>query len=84
MAIVAGTFAFTSCSKDDDAAGEKSACTTCSMSLMGVEMSTKYCDNGDGTYTMSMEGEEMTQDLPEGMSFDEYIKTVESSGMSCS
>lgn len=83
MAVLAGTFAFTSCSKDDDAAGDKSACQTCSMSLMGQEISSKYCDNGDGTYTQTTDGQEATGELPEGMSFNEFIKTMEKSGMSC-
>ena len=83
MAVVAGTFAFTSCSKDDDGGDSKSDCITCSMSMEGMEISNKYCDNGDGTYTQTSDGVEHTFDIPGGVTFDDLIAAQEALGMSC-
>lgn len=46
---LAGTVAFTSCSKDDD----DNKCESCSVEDSKVEI----CDNGDGTYSFTIGGE---------------------------
>lgn len=47
---LAATVAFTSCSKDDD----DNKCESCSANDTKVEI----CENGDGTYTLTVGGEE--------------------------
>jgi len=83
MAFAAGLFAFTSCSSDDDG-GSSSDCQTCTQSLAGVDSVIEYCDNGDGTFTqIDDDGTEVTQDLPEGVSFSDLINLREQAGADC-
>ena len=56
---MAGTVAFTSCSKDDD----DNKCESCSVDESRVEI----CDNGDGTYTLSIGEEQSTIEDLEGL-----------------
>jgi len=80
MACAAGLFAFTSCSSDDDNDGS-SNCQTCTVTFEGSTNTTTYCDNEDGTYTITLEdGTETTQDIPEDVSFDEFIASQEQLG----
>ena len=79
LALTIGLFAFTSCSDDDDG-GSSSSCKTCTIEIMGIENVSEYCDNGDGTMTVTSEGQETTIELEEGMSFDDYIAGQEQLG----
>lgn len=82
MAFAAGLFAFTStsCSSDDD--GDSSSdCQTCTISFEGIESVMEYCDNGDGTITATDEdGTEVTEELPEGLSYSDFINAQEQLG----
>ncbi|MDT0294706.1 hypothetical protein ACFQ3R_03910 [Mesonia ostreae] len=74
MALTAGLFAFTSCSSDDDGESASSACKTCTLEAGGLSMETKYCDNGDGSYTQTDENAtETTVDLPDGTTYSQFI-----------
>ncbi|SHG57378.1 hypothetical protein [Flagellimonas flava] len=68
------TVLFTGCSKDDDNGG--GSCRVCSIELLGVNTSTEYCDNGDGTLTATTDGQEETVDL-DGVSFDTFINQLD-------
>ncbi|NRR91424.1 hypothetical protein HSX10_07595 [Winogradskyella undariae] len=84
FAVIAA-IGFTSCSSDDDSSdgGSDSACQTCDLEIFGFATSTEYCDNGDGTYTYTTEGQSVTEDLPEGTSFDDIISAYEAAGATC-
>lgn len=77
-AAIMGLLFTASCNKDDDGGGKN--CETCKISMSGSTISTEYCDNGNGTMQMTVNGQTETVDL-EGMSFDEYIKALRASGM---
>lgn len=77
-AAILGLIFTTSCSKDDDGGGK--VCETCNMSLMGTSITTEYCDNGDGTMDVTVNGETETVNL-EGVSFNDYIDTMRQTGM---
>lgn len=87
LALAIGLFAFTSCSDDDDGGGGNSDCVICSMSMEGGSIDTEYCDNGDGTMTVTLRsgGQEVSQeqDIPEGVTFDDYINGQEQAGADC-
>ncbi|MDT0294707.1 hypothetical protein ACFQ3R_03905 [Mesonia ostreae] len=82
MALATGLFAFTSCSNDDDGGDKTGAdCQTCTTSFEGVESQADYCDNGNGTYTViESNGQETTQDIPDGTNFDNIIADLELTG----
>ncbi len=68
LMAIAATVSFVSCSSDDDSSG--SNCNTCG--------SIKTCDNGDSTYSITVEGETTTlkeADL-NGLGFDNYVKLL--------
>jgi len=89
MAFAAGLFAFTStsCSSDDDGGGSSSDCITCSMDFEGNEFETEYCDNGDGTATVTVtsggQSVSQEQDIPEDFTFEDYVDSQEQSGADC-
>ncbi len=88
LTLAIGLFAFTSCSSDDDGGdGGNSDCVVCSMSMEGNSIDTEYCDNGDGTMTVTVRsgGQEVSQDqdIPEGTTFDEIISEMEQNGENC-
>ncbi|WBX73985.1 hypothetical protein PG913_01705 [Tenacibaculum pacificus] len=74
--------AFVSCSDDDNNAEESvNSCKECEM--MG-SITTKYCDNGDGTITVTVLGQETSiSRLPEGTTFDKYIESMDTAGVTC-
>lgn len=80
-AAVLGLLTFTSCGSDDDS-NDGPVCETCEFDVLGIELVTEYCDNGDGTVTVIFEGVEETQDL-EGTTFEEFISAIELSGGTC-
>lgn len=80
MAFATVFFAFTSCSSDDDG-NTSSSCEICTVTFEGSTSTTTYCDNEDGTYTITLEdGTETTQDIPGDVSFDEFIASQEQLG----
>lgn len=79
IAII-GILVFGSCSSDDDNDGP--VCENCALEVLGVEIVTEYCDNGDGTVTATFEEQEITQSL-EGLTFEEFINTLEQAGAAC-
>ncbi|MGB3607806.1 hypothetical protein [Psychroserpens sp.] len=83
VAIAALSFSVSSCSSDDDGGGSDSDCETCSFDLLGTLVESEYCDNGDGTITVTTEGQSQTEDLPTGTSFDEFIAQLETLGFDC-
>jgi hypothetical protein len=76
-------FVATSCSSDDDGGEAGNECQTCVVSALGIDLTTEYCDNGDGTIDATIEGQTTTIDLPEGQSYSQYISAIESAGGTC-
>lgn len=82
VAVVAA-ISFSACSSDDDnGGGDDDECRTCSIEAGGFEISSEYCDNGDGTMTVTTEGVEQTVDLEE-TSFSNFISALETGGATC-
>lgn len=81
MVTVVSGLVFTACSSDDDSS-DGPVCETCELDVLGIELTTEYCDNGDGTVTVIFEGVEETQDLG-GVTFDEFISAIEQAGGTC-
>ncbi|MGB5386856.1 MAG: hypothetical protein WBN20_08740 [Eudoraea sp.] len=82
IAILAiGVLGFTACGNDDNDEIIDS-CETCSLMIMDQEVVSEYCDNGDGTVTITTAGVEQTEDL-EGVTFDQFIAAFELLGASC-
>ncbi len=61
------------CSSDDN---KGLACYDCSLELLGTVIESEYCDNGDGTIEVTINGETETVDL-EGTSYDDFISQVQ-------
>ena len=76
FAAVLAAVTVTSCKSDDNGGGDD-GCTTCSFD--GEEESVEFCNNGDGTYTI--DGQE--QDIPNGTSFNQIITAFELLGADC-
>lgn len=73
MALLIGVLAFNSCSSDDDGKDESSSdCRTCEVFTITQE----YCDNGDGTVTITTNGQEEKEDL-DGATFAQFILGIE-------
>lgn len=82
IAILAiGVLGFTACGNDDNDEIIDN-CETCSLMVMDQEVVSEYCDNGDGTVTITTAGVEQTEDL-EGVTFDQFIAAFELLGASC-
>ncbi|WP_297798252.1 hypothetical protein [uncultured Eudoraea sp.] len=76
IAILAiGVFGFAACGSDDNDEGVDN-CQTCSLSILDQEVVSEYCDNGDGTVTVTTAGVEQTEDL-DGATFDQFITALE-------
>lgn len=72
-ALLIGVLAFNSCSSSDDSKEESSSdCRTCEVFTLTQE----YCDNGDGTVTITTNGQEETEDL-DGATFAQFILGIE-------
>ncbi len=79
FAVIAA-IGFTSCSSDDDNGGDDDGgCQTCDIFTIATEL----CDNGDGTYTTTVAGQEVTEDIPEGTTFADIIAGFEAGGATC-
>jgi len=76
IAILAiGVFGFAACGNDDNDEVIDN-CETCSLSILDQEVVSEYCDNGDGTVTVTTAGVEQTEDL-DGATFDQFITALE-------
>ncbi|MDO6675385.1 hypothetical protein Q4517_07455 [Tenacibaculum sp. 1_MG-2023] len=70
-----------SCSDNDE---NNTTCRKCVFERFDQTLNTEYCDNGDGTITMTVEGgQTVTDEIPEGSSFEEVMKAVEANGSTC-
>ncbi len=74
LAVIAA-ISFTACS-DDDGDSAQNTCQTCDLELFDIVISSQYCDNGDGTMTVTTEGQEEVVSL-EGQSFSAFITDFE-------
>ncbi|MGB5359256.1 MAG: hypothetical protein WBN27_04860 [Eudoraea sp.] len=82
IAILAiGVLGFTACGNDDNDEIIDN-CETCSLMIMDQEVTSEYCDNGDGTVTITTAGVEQTEDLGDA-TFDQFIAAFELLGASC-
>ena len=82
MAI--GVLVFLACSNDDDN-NVQQECQICSIEFdeeLGEGATIEFCDNGDGTVTITVDGEEETESL-DGASFNEFILALELFGADC-
>ena len=82
--LAIGVLVFLACGNDDDDDNEaQQDCRICSFGLIvGEEVTAEYCDNGDGTITITANGEETTETL-DGASFSEFINAFELLGATC-
>ncbi len=69
LALFALALGFTSCGSDDDLPAN---CRECNILSIDVTI----CDNGDGTITTTGAGQSETTDIPDGVTFDEYVDTL--------
>lgn len=69
-----------SCKKDDD--GDDRTCNTCQLEILGTATITEICDNGDGTISVTQDGQTQTTDL-NGVTYAQYIAAFEQAGGSC-
>ncbi|MGB5459227.1 MAG: hypothetical protein WBM91_11340 [Eudoraea sp.] len=82
IAILAiGVLAFTACGSDDNGDAIDN-CETCSLTILEQVVVSEYCDNGDGTVTVTTEGVEQTEELGDA-TFDQFIAAFELLGASC-
>lgn len=72
--------AFTSCKKDDD--GDDRTCQTCELDILGTPFASEYCDNGDGSISITTEGETQTTSL-NGSTYAQFIAALKQSGATC-
>jgi hypothetical protein len=74
--MVVACIAFTGCSKDDD---DKNKCATCSIDFLGTALVTEACDNGDGTVTLTVNGETqvVSGDELDGVTAAEFVRALE-------
>lgn len=77
-ALVLGLMFTTSCKSDDDNNDAAPACQTCEI----IGISSEYCDNGDGTMTVTTAGQDQSVDL-NGSSFADFIAALEAGGATC-
>jgi len=77
------SLAFISCKKDDDGDDGNGGCQTCEQTISGVAISTEYCDNGDGTFTTTIQGGQSTTQSLGGAPFSAIITTAENGGATC-
>ena len=75
ISILAMVLGFSSCSSDDDDGRD---CDSCDLQGETVE----FCDNGDGTYTLTAAGqsETITEEELEGVTPEEYVELICSLG----
>ena len=82
IAILAiGVLGFTACGSDDNGDSIDN-CETCTLSILDENVVSEYCDNGDGTITVTTAGVEQTEDL-DGATFDQFIAAFELLGATC-
>ncbi|MEZ4779649.1 MAG: hypothetical protein R2786_09740 [Flavobacteriaceae bacterium] len=80
IALLVLTVVFSCKKKDDDGGGQ--ACQTCTFDILGEDFTSEYCDNGDGTVTVTTEGQSQTTSM-EGLTFTEFIAAFEQAGATC-
>ena len=79
-ALVLGLLFTTSCKSDDDNdGGDTQTCQTCEI-IVGV--SSEYCDNGDGTMTVTTAGNADIVDL-NGAAYADFIAALVAAGATC-
>ena len=82
IAILAiGVLGFTACSSDDNDEVVEN-CETCTLLFAEQEVVSEYCDNGDGTVTVTTLGQEQTEELGDA-TFDQFIAAFELLGATC-
>lgn len=73
--MAVASLVFVGCSDDDD----ENKCTSCSINLLGAEIVTEACDNGDGTATVTTNGvsQVVSGDELNGQTAAEYVQSLE-------
>ena len=71
-AVLIGVLAFSSCSSDDSKDDPSGECKTCEIFTVTQE----YCDNEDGSVTITTNGQEEIEDL-DGATFAQFIIGIE-------
>ena len=85
MLAVVSAISITACSSDDDGgAGTQgnSDYETCNLELLGESLTSEFCDNGDGTITVTSSGVTQIEDL-DGVTFEQFISGFELLGGTC-
>ena len=72
-----GMISFMACSSDDDDLTKNANCYDCAANIVALLPPIAYCDNADGTVDVTtLGGITVTEDLPSGVSFEEFIAGV--------
>ncbi|GAA4942415.1 hypothetical protein GCM10023314_14430 [Algibacter agarivorans] len=71
-AFLTGVLALSSCSSDDSKDASSSECKTCEI----FSVTQEYCNNQDGTVTITTNGQEEIEDL-DGATFAQFISGIE-------
>lgn len=77
------SIAFVACSDNDES---QKKCISCEYSGPGTDtpLKTEYCDNGDGTMTITVAGiQTVTSEIPEGSTFEEVVEAAKTQGTTC-
>ncbi|PTM11690.1 MAG: hypothetical protein DA407_01105 [Bacteroidetes bacterium] len=80
--LTVGVLITTACGGSDDDNNSSNQCQTCNQDFGGENITSEICDNGDGTFTITFNGEEETEDL-NGATFEEIIAAYEELGATC-
>ncbi len=80
---VVSAISITACSSDDDDNSESANdCETCNLEFLGESVTSEFCDNGDGTMTVTSSGVSETEDL-DGATFEQFIAAYKLLGATC-
>ncbi len=74
--LLLSAFALTSCGDDDE---DASSCQTCELELLGVSVSSEYCEDGDNVIVTTSGVSETL----EGVSLDDIVAAQEAAGATC-
>lgn len=79
---LACTVSLTSCNKDDDSSdsNNNNDCITCTISQLGITSSTEFCDNGDGSITVTVNGQST---VVENTTISQASQALVTAGASC-
>ncbi len=82
IVIAIGMLGFAGWNKSDDDKIILNECQVCNLDLLGQSVASEFYDNGDGTITITTQGDVQTEPL-DGVSFKQFIAAYEQLGANC-